>query len=442
MSQNTTFKNKKRPTNSGTQGNLASKGTATISRFFLPATNKRKRPLAETPSLNHATCPDEKTSSPSFDAGKTMERAGSRNNNEATSAASRKNPVIVLLDDDDDDYHNTDNDNDKNQVNDAVDVQVNDSNGFPQKPLHTSPSASIEPTTTTTTTTTATTTADIEGGGEPSSTSNNDKNNQSDNPFEKFAFRGSSSSQVKHDSLSSWVARSNKSSISKHPKIINDSKSTTTQRAATLEKGKFKNSKDIKKDWIRMKDLSTIEQEKIVEKWHSMVDPTASLEDRRFQLLVAARLHARCQDGPVRKAMKELRAIFAANNQNNVDNPPSKKDNSATLNNDSKRDTAAAPTSAATLTCSDMARADPELFVPAIQNLQYYNTKAKHLVQAAQEIQIRFGGQVPETEHLLKQITGLGPVLSDLLAFVNTRKRHKEREEQQRQQGEPNTCAD
>ena len=76
---------------------------------------------------------------------------------------------------------------------------------------------------------------------------------------------------------------------------------------------------------------------------------------------------------------------------------------------------------------------DPDVMVPSIRNLQYHNTKAKHLVKAAQEIKSQFRGQVPEDEHSLKQITGIGPVLADLLAFVNTKERHHQAQQELQQ---------
>ena len=73
-----------------------------------------------------------------------------------------------------------------------------------------------------------------------------------------------------------------------------------------------------------------------------------------------------------------------------------------------------------------MAATNPDDLHPTIKNLQYYITKASNLVKVAQELKVRHGACVPEDEHSLKQITGIGPVLADLLAFVNTRAKHRE----------------
>lgn len=68
-----------------------------------------------------------------------------------------------------------------------------------------------------------------------------------------------------------------------------------------------------------------------------------------------------------------------------------------------------------------VAQADPEVLAQHITNLQFYNAKAKQIVQAAQEIKTRHGGVVPEDEQSLLQITGIGKVFADLLSFVNRR---------------------
>ena len=152
-----------------------------------------------------------------------------------------------------------------------------------------------------------------------------------------------------------------------------------------------------KKEFIPMKDLSATERENVLTKWHSLLEPThnnndSCLETRRFQLVVAARLHARCQEGPVRKAMERLRQTIH-------------------------------PLNAATV-----ATTDPHVIQDCITNLQFYSVKAQHIVQAAQEIVVK--GSVPETETELQTLTGIGPVMADLLALVNTRAIHHERQQQ------------
>jgi endonuclease III len=116
------------------------------------------------------------------------------------------------------------------------------------------------------------------------------------------------------------------------------------------------------------------------------------LEDCRFQIVVAARLHAQCQEKAVRKALQALQQVCGGH-----------------------------------LSVDQIAAANPDDLAAAMTNLQYYNVKAKHLVQSAQEIQSQFGGEVPEDETQLRKLIGIGPVMGDLLAFVNTRAMHRSR---------------
>jgi endonuclease III len=138
-----------------------------------------------------------------------------------------------------------------------------------------------------------------------------------------------------------------------------------------------------------MSDLPISEKNKIVMKWFSFIDSTTNdIEDRRFQVLVAARLHARCQEAAVRKAMQNL---------NERINP---------------------------LTVNTVAVMDPLIISDCISNLQYHNTKAKQIVQASKEVLSQYNGIVPEEERELRMLTGIGPVFADLLSHVNTREMH------------------
>ena len=196
------------------------------------------------------------------------------------------------------------------------------------------------------------------------------------NPFAQFAASGSSLHKRPTD-LPQWLAPPKKTKPNPPQKSAAASSSSSS--------------------WIRMRDLPASEQERIVIKWHSLVRfrsnssgaPRPCLEDSRFHILVAARLHARCQEGPVRQAMQALYRHW-----------------------DGK------------LTVQTLATADPEDWKDVIRNLQYYATKARQLQKAAREILQQFNGQVPEMDQDLRKLTGIGPVLADLLAFVNLRQVH------------------
>ena len=195
------------------------------------------------------------------------------------------------------------------------------------------------------------------------------------NPFAKFVCQGMEGNhQISLTSLRDGARPSG--AIRPPSKKVKTSKTGCTEQ---------------KKEWIRVKDLPLAEQERITAKWHSFVIDGSSIEESRFQILVAARLHARCQEGPVRQAMAALRQQLLS------------------------------------LSVPTMAQVDPQTLHSVLSNLQYFRTKASHLVKAAQEIESQFAGQVPEQDSQLRQLTGIGPVFADLLAFVNTRAVHAKR---------------
>jgi hypothetical protein len=214
----------------------------------------------------------------------------------------------------------------------------------------------------------------------------------SDNPFARFAFQEPSSVNQFAQFAFLGTSPSIQRPVIQFASRRLDGARQQNERDSPPPKGKPNASKSSKessktKGWVRMKDLPPDEVERIRKKWHGLVaTPDASLEDKRFQVLVAARLHARCQETVVRRCMQSL---------------------VETMNGD--------------LTVSSMAIADPEVLAQAIASLQFFNVKAQHLVKAAQEIEAMFGGIVPETESSLQAITGIGPVMADLLAVINTR---------------------
>jgi endonuclease III len=196
-----------------------------------------------------------------------------------------------------------------------------------------------------------------------------------ENPFACFAHKSSETSPRTTNPLK-W-------------RIVNRAVSDDKQAQRAKKK---KSSSKKTESFTSVNELSADEKLRITKKWHSMADKSAPLEVRRFQVLVAARLHARCQEPTVRKAMKSLR--------DNLDD----------------------------FTAESVAKVDPEILALCITNLQFYNAKAKQIVKAANEIMSQFNGQVPEDVNCLLQITGVGKVFADLLSYVNTRKAHAETE--------------
>jgi endonuclease III len=220
------------------------------------------------------------------------------------------------------------------------------------------------------------------------------KNNK-ENPFAKFAFGASSTaseSRFVNTSRTTW--QRHYSSSTKNKRANSDGNNDGDNHDTKKIRASSKNEKK-EKEFVKIRDISPEEQIKIIRKWHSMADPLASLEVRRYQVLLAARLHARCQEITVRKAVLKLREHFASLSETK------------------------------TITVDEMAKSDPEELAIHISSLQFYNVKAKQIVKAAQEIQSRHGGIVPEDEFSLLQITGIGKTFADLLAFVNTREAHE-----------------
>jgi len=221
-----------------------------------------------------------------------------------------------------------------------------------------------------------------------------------ENPFAKFAFGSSTASKRTFVNTSRTIWKSHSSSARNKKRASsggkndgNDHNVVSSKKIHTCSKSEKKKEKE--KEFVRLKDQCPEEQNRVIRKWHSMADPSASLETRRYQVLLAARLHARCQEPTVRKAMGKLKDHFA-------------------LLSEEK-----------TITVEEMAKSDPEELASHISNLQFYNVKAKQIVQAAQEIMNRHEGIVPEDEFSLLQITGIGKTFADLLAFVNTRETHR-----------------
>jgi endonuclease-3 len=59
-------------------------------------------------------------------------------------------------------------------------------------------------------------------------------------------------------------------------------------------------------------------------------------------------------------------------------------------------------------TPADFAKLDPAAFARELSSITYFNTKARHLVAAAQKVVADFGGKVPKTERELVSLPGVG----------------------------------
>jgi endonuclease III len=169
-----------------------------------------------------------------------------------------------------------------------------------------------------------------------------------------------------------------------------------------------------KKDFIPMKLLSVSEQESEIQKWHSLttmftsphfvVDTPYTIEDRRYHMLLATLLHARCQEPTVRVAIIQLVNYFQLHD---VPITVQSMTGHYSSNNNQKIH----------LLHSDL--------VPLMKNLQYYNSKVKYILQSSHYIWDHCHGIVPNTENELRQLPGIGPLFADLLCTINTKQLHE-----------------
>jgi endonuclease III len=237
---------------------------------------------------------------------------------------------------------------------------------------------------------------------------NNDNQNDniSSNPFAAFAFQAEETSSISIKSKS-WPSKkrilesTSKTSSSMALKSKKQIKSTTQ---SIRQQDKVKSSwsiADLHAESTKSKNLNEEEyRQELITKWHSFSDENAPLEERRFQVLIAARIHARCQEKVVSQAMQRLREYFA------------QKETADDGQHNSMQ----------SLSPQYLAQCDPETDIaPLLSSVLFGNVKAQHIVLAAQDVLSKFRGQVPESMVNLKDITGIGPKLAAILNIVNRR---------------------
>ncbi|GMI52363.1 hypothetical protein TeGR_g11780 [Tetraparma gracilis] len=129
----------------------------------------------------------------------------------------------------------------------------------------------------------------------------------------------------------------------------------------------------------------------IIRKWLSLASPSApSIEARRFQVLVAARLHARCREPVVREAMRAMHGRFPG------------------------------------LCAGDLAGGlEVEELAAVFPSVHFGKSKAEQIIKFSNEVLSQFAGRVPSTVSGLKELTGIGAKFADLLAYVNTEEKHR-----------------
>mmetsp|Transcript_26258 Transcript_26258/g.55729 ORF Transcript_26258/g.55729 Transcript_26258/m.55729 type:complete len:450 (+) Transcript_26258:86-1435(+) len=176
--------------------------------------------------------------------------------------------------------------------------------------------------------------------------------------------------------------------------------------------------------------------DKCIAKWHSFADPMAPIEHQRFQVMVAARLHARCHENSVKKAMAGLRSHFEMkDNSSSFGHPDSKSGLGSSKISSMQNRIHSQISSSCTvsknmkqqhykgLTPQNLALSDPESEIaPILSSILFGNTKARQIVQASQDLLNKFQGEVPESIASLREITGIGPKLAEILNVANRRK--------------------
>ena len=198
----------------------------------------------------------------------------------------------------------------------------------------------------------------------------NDDNafNFAQNPFEKFKFQGKPQKSLVQVQIKN-ITQANK--ITKKPKPTNERSNPSSN----------------------INELSSSELSRVRQKWHNFSDTDeTNLENKRFQILVAARLHARAHEQVVHKAIKALFILFQSKQK--------------------------------TFCVKDMSMADPECITSAISFVHFAKSKATQIVKAACDINCKFDGVVPESLNDLQLITGIGPKIAHILSIVNTYEAH------------------
>ena len=255
------------------------------------------------------------------------------------------------------------------------------------------------------------------------------KSNGPDNPFASFAFNSSSSwrptkrprvdpstskrscgPQKKHITSAGKKNRDNMLSTQAHPFFAKKSPSN-----AQLETADTKQKKKT--------DRAETREELLIAKWHAFADPNAPIEQQRFQVLVASRIHARCQEKVVLQAMDRLRKHFDEKDDTFCDEEGS-GDKMRLVPTQHKLAcyTQSAQPHLQGLTVHALAKSNPVTEIaPLLSSVLFGNTKANQIVQAAQDVISKFGGKVPESQCSLKEISGIGPKLAEILSIVNRR---------------------
>lgn len=163
--------------------------------------------------------------------------------------------------------------------------------------------------------------------------------------------------------------------------------------AATVE-ARAKSSKSCNASEEDFESMTAEVREGILKKWHALAGPAADRNSLRFQLLIAAILHPKANEGVVKKRMERLRNWAQTEDSFGCDD---------------------------CLSPDKIVSAGVAKMEEVFEGLHWHREKAKRVVAAATTLQSpSFGGSVPDQRAELLRLPGIGPKLATLLSFVFT----------------------
>jgi len=262
---------------------------------------------------------------------------------------------------------------------------------------------------------------------EETTSKSNDETSAISNPFLKFAHDlGNSESSY----FTELISSNSPSAATEHEKPSSQNARKSIRNS--LDKSCHASTKNKK----RKRTFSKVDNEcefsgKTAEelgecrnKWQSFADQDAPIEIRRFQVLIAARVHCQAHDQIARRVMNGLRDHFRKPELGmglSAALPKVADDEDRKIKHENKSAHAYCEEQQyAYLSPETLRKADPGEISKLLSSVLFANVKAKHIIQAAQEIKFQFGGRVPESKASLKSIIGIGPKLAELLYYVNS----------------------
>jgi len=134
-------------------------------------------------------------------------------------------------------------------------------------------------------------------------------------------------------------------------------------------------------------DASGPEGERAVRKWQGLASHGTTVQERRFQMLVAAILHPKTSERVVREHMDSLRSWARREERG-------------------------------TLRAATLVGVTVDVLKAQLEGVHWHKVKAQRIISAAEALRERWNGEVPYREKDLLTLPGIGPQSAGLLAFV------------------------